>query len=90
MERLNGRCNSTRLGYAQLMVTLAHSPVHSDPAVLGGTLVFQGTRVPAQALLDYLQDGYSIAEFLEFFPSVNRADAEEFLKLAQRPHENHH
>ena len=64
------------------MVMLDHSPVHSDPEVLGGTLVFQGTRVPAQALLDYLSDGYSITEFIEFFPSVNQGDAEEFLKLA--------
>jgi uncharacterized protein (DUF433 family) len=64
------------------MVMLDHSPVHSDPEVLGGTLVFQGTRVPAQTLLDYLQDGYSVDEFLTFFPSVNKADAEEFLKLA--------
>lgn len=62
---------------------LAHSPVHSDPDVLGGTLVFQGTRVPAQALLDYLDDGYAIGEFIEFFPSVRREDAEEFLKLAR-------
>ena len=64
------------------MVMLDHSPVHSDPEVLGGTLVFQGTRVPAQALLDYIQDGYSVDEFIEFFPSVNKSDAEEFLKLA--------
>ena len=64
------------------MVTLDHSPVHSDPEVLGGTLVFQGTRVPAQTLLDYLTDGYTIDEFVEFFPSVNKTDAEEFLKLA--------
>ncbi|MDL5045382.1 DUF433 domain-containing protein [Oscillatoria amoena NRMC-F 0135] len=64
------------------MVTLDHSPVHSDPEILGGTLVFQGTRVPAQALLDYLGDGYSVDEFIEFFPSVNKEDAIEFLKLA--------
>jgi uncharacterized protein (DUF433 family) len=64
------------------MVMLDHSPVHSDPGVLGGTLVFTGTRVPAQALLDYLNDGYSTDDFIEFFPSVNKADALEFLKLA--------
>jgi len=38
--------------------------------------------VPAQALLDYLTDGFSVAEFLEFFPSVNKEDAQEFLNLA--------
>ncbi len=64
------------------MVTLDHSPVHSDPEILGGTLVFQGTRVPAQALLDYLQDGFSVDQFIEFFPSVEETDAHEFLKLA--------
>ena len=63
------------------MITLDHSPVHSDPAILGGTLVFRGTRVPAQTLLDYRRDGYSLEEFLEFFPTVQREEAEEFLRL---------
>jgi uncharacterized protein (DUF433 family) len=65
------------------MVVLERSPVHSNPKVLGRTLVFQSTRVPAQTLLDYLNDGYSIEEFLEFFPSVKREDTEKFLKLAR-------
>ena len=57
---------------------------------MGGTLVFQGTRVPAQTLLDYLDDGYSIDEFLKMFPSVQRDDAEEFLRLARgQSHEDH-
>ena len=50
---------------------------------MGGTLVFRATRVPAQTLLDYLQDGYSVDEFLEMFPSVEREDAVEFLRLAR-------
>jgi len=70
------------------MVTLAHSPVQSDPDVMGGTLVFRRTRVPAQTLLDYLDDGFSLEQFLGFFPSVDRVDAQEFLKLA-REHANH-
>ena len=65
------------------MVSLPHSPVHSDPEVLGGTLVFRGTRVPAQTLLDYMDDGFSIKEFLSEFPSVSRDDAESFLLLAR-------
>ena len=65
------------------MLTLDHSPIQSDPAVMGGTLVFRGTRVPAQTLLDYLKDGYSLDQFLDFFPSVRRGDAEQFLRLAQ-------
>jgi uncharacterized protein (DUF433 family) len=63
------------------MVTIDHSPVHSDPEILGGKLVFQGTRVPAQALLDYLIDGFSLDQFIEFFPSVKKKDAEAFLSL---------
>jgi uncharacterized protein (DUF433 family) len=65
------------------MVTLAHSPVSSSPKVLGGTLVFRGTRVPAQTILDYLNDGFLVAEFLASFPSVKEEDAREFLKLSE-------
>ncbi len=50
---------------------------------MGGSLVFRGTRVPAQTLLDYLDDGFSMDEFLDMFPSVQRGDAEDFLRLAR-------
>jgi uncharacterized protein (DUF433 family) len=50
---------------------------------MGGALVFRGTRVPAQTLLDYLDDGFSLEEFIEMFPSVNGKDAVEFLQLAR-------
>ena len=65
------------------MVTLDHSPVSSSPKILGGTLVFRGTRVPAQSLLDYINDGFSMAEFLTSFPSVKAEDARDFLKLSE-------
>jgi uncharacterized protein (DUF433 family) len=65
------------------MVQLHHSPVRSNPAVMGGTLVFRASRVPAQTLLDYLDDGFTLSEFLEMFPSVDRDDALEFLRLAR-------
>jgi uncharacterized protein (DUF433 family) len=65
------------------MVQLHQSPVRSNPAVMGGTLVFRASRVPAQTLLDYLDDGFTISEFLEMFPSVDRDDALEFLRLAR-------
>ncbi len=65
------------------MITLKQSPVHSDPEIMSGVLVFRGTRVPAQTLLDYLDDGCDIEEFLENFPTVSREDALEFLKLAR-------
>ena len=45
--------------------------VHSDPQVMGGTPVFVGTRVPFQTLLDYIEAGEPLAEFLEDFPTVN-------------------
>lgn len=65
------------------MTALDHSPVHSDPEILGGTLVFVGTRVPAQTLLDYVSRGGSMEEFLDDFPTVSRQDAIEFLHLAR-------
>ena len=68
------------------MTVLDHSPVHSDPEVLGGTLVFVGTRVPAQPLLDYVSRGGSLEEFLEDFPTVKHQDAMEFLQLARAEH----
>jgi uncharacterized protein (DUF433 family) len=46
--------------------------VHSDPSVMGGTPVFVGTRVPLQNLIDYLEGGESIEDFLDGFPSVKR------------------
>lgn len=64
------------------MLLLDHSPVHSDPDILGGTLVFRGTRVKAQTLLDYLGGGDTLEDFLEDFPTVTRDDATIFLKLA--------
>jgi uncharacterized protein (DUF433 family) len=49
--------------------------IHSDPEILGGTLVFIGTRVPVKTLLDYLEAGDSLDEFLDHFPSVSRDQA---------------
>lgn len=65
-------------------MSTATSPISSNPDVLGGTLVFQGTRVPVQTLLDYLDDGFTLEEFLKQFPSVQRDDAIRFLELAGR------
>ncbi|HYX24826.1 MAG TPA: DUF433 domain-containing protein [Thermoanaerobaculia bacterium] len=48
------------------------SAVHSDPEILEGTPVFVGTRVPFQTLIDYLEEGQSLAEFLADFPTVGR------------------
>jgi len=46
--------------------------VHSDPEIMGGAPVFVGTRVPLQNLIDYLEGGESIEDFLDAFPSVRR------------------
>jgi uncharacterized protein (DUF433 family) len=57
--------------------------VSRDPAVMGGTAVFAGTRVPVQTLLDYLEAGDTIDEFLNGFPSVTRAQIIAFLEDAK-------
>ena len=58
--------------------------VHSDPDILGGTPVFVGTRVPVRTLLDYLEGGEPLEEFLDNFPSVSREQAIAFLEEAGR------
>ncbi len=59
------------------------SVVHSDPDILGGVPVFVGTRVPVKTLLDYLESGDSLNEFLDHFPSVSREQAIATLELAK-------
>ena len=56
-----------------------HSPISVANDVLGGTPVFSGTRVPVQTLLDYLEAGKSIDDFLDGFPSVKREQVVSFL-----------
>jgi uncharacterized protein (DUF433 family) len=51
-----------------------------DEDILGGTPVFRGTRVPFQALLDYLEGGQTLDEFLDDFPTVTRTAAVEALE----------
>ncbi|HYU26717.1 MAG TPA: DUF433 domain-containing protein [Thermoanaerobaculia bacterium] len=58
--------------------------VHSDPEILGGTPVFAGTRVPVQALLDFLEGGDTIEDFLDNYPGVSRDQAVAFLEEAGR------
>lgn len=56
--------------------------IHSDPDILGGTPVFVGTRVPFRNLIDYLERGHSLDEFLDEFPSVSREQAVAALEAA--------
>ena len=53
-----------------------------DPEILGGTLVFRGTRVPVDALLSNLEAGVSIDEFLENFPTVSREQVLEVISFS--------
>ena len=54
----------------------------SDPEIMGGTPVFTGTRVPVQNLVDYLEGGESIDDFLEGFPTVKREQVIGFIEAA--------
>ena len=56
--------------------------IHSDPEILGGTPVFVGTRVPFRNLIDYLERGHSLDDFLDEFPSVSREQAVAALEAA--------
>jgi uncharacterized protein (DUF433 family) len=57
--------------------------ISRESEVMGGTPVFCGTRVPVQTLLDYLEAGESIDQFLEGFPSVTREQVIAFLEQAK-------
>lgn len=54
-----------------------------DAEILGGTPVFRGTRVPVKALFDYLENNYSLDQFLECFPSVTREMARGILERSE-------
>jgi uncharacterized protein (DUF433 family) len=56
------------------------SVISSSPDVLGGTFVFTGTRVPVQTLIDYLEGGETIDDFLEGFPTVTREQVLAYLR----------
>ena len=66
------------------MSTVPSPPITSTPERLGGTPVFAGTRVPVQTLIDFLEAGHPLDQFLEEFPSVSRAHAVAVLELAKQ------
>ena len=57
--------------------------IDRSPEILGGTPVFRGTRVPVRTLLDYLESGQRLDEFLADFPTVTREQAVALLELAR-------
>jgi uncharacterized protein (DUF433 family) len=59
--------------------------IHTNPDILGGTPVFVGTRVPLQALVDYIRGGHPLSDFLDDFPTVSRTQAEAALELVRDP-----
>ena len=61
---------------------MAEPIVISSPDILSGTPVFAGTRVPVQALIDYLEGGETIDDFLTGFPTVRREQVVAFLEEA--------
>jgi uncharacterized protein (DUF433 family) len=56
--------------------------VHSHPEIVSGEPMFVGTRVPARNLIDWLEGGHTLDEFLDNFPSVRREQAVAFLDQA--------
>ena len=62
---------------------LSNNVIIRDPEILGGTPVFRGTRVPFQTLLDYLEGGQTLNEFLDDFPTVTRDAAVHALEHAK-------
>lgn len=57
--------------------------VVTNREIMGGTPVFRGTRVPVQTLLDYLESGKTIDDFLAGFPTVKKSQVIEFLEEAK-------
>jgi uncharacterized protein (DUF433 family) len=58
--------------------------ITSSPGIMGGTPVFAGTRVPVQTLIEYLEAGETIDDFLDGFPSVRREQVIAFLEEAKQ------
>jgi len=62
---------------------MPNNVITRDPEILGGTPVFAGTRVPFDALLDYIEGGKTLDEFLDDFPTVTRDVAIDALEQAK-------
>ncbi len=65
------------------MSSLDNDVITKDPDVLGAAPIFRGTRVPFQSLLEYLEGGQTIDEFLDDFPTVSRETAVRALEHAK-------
>lgn len=65
-------------------MNLDNSVISASPDIMGGTVVFAGTRVPVQTLFDYLKGGESIDSFLDGFPTISREQVIIFLEETER------
>ena len=75
-------------GFEGNLIRMKQPVVCCSPEVMGGTAVFYGTRVPVQTLLDYIEAGDTIDDFLEGFPSVTREQVIAFLEEARTDRSN--
>jgi len=62
---------------------IADLPIASDPEIVSGAPVFRGTRVPIDALINNLEDGLTLDEFLDNFPTVAREQAIQVLEFSK-------
>ena len=62
---------------------MEHRVINIDSEILGGTPVFLGTRVPVKNLFDYLEEGETMEEFLEDFPSVKKEQVIKVLEISR-------
>lgn len=69
-----------RMQLASRLLARDSAVVSADPEIMSGAPVFKGTRVLAQTLIEYLEAGDSIDDFLEGFPSVSREQVIAFLE----------
>ena len=67
----------------QLNAAMANRVIVIDPDIMNGTPCFRGTRVPFKNLIDYLEGGHSLGEFLQQFPTVTREMAVQALEEAK-------
>jgi len=75
------RCGAVENRYNQS--AMKNAVVVSDPEIMHGTPCFRGTRVPFKNLIDYLEGGYSLDEFVDQFPTVSREQAVQALEEAK-------
>ena len=77
------RLGSDRIWQPGTRIVRSNESIVKDLDILGGTPVVRGTRVPFQALLDYLEGGQTLDEFLDDFPTVTKDAAVAALELAK-------